>query len=106
MRSTLTVAGPVIQLTAPCALAQPVSGGASGIPATVALPAPLDLVLRDYERAWRAGDAQGAWLRWRLVVTPHAAFYNQASFAEMRRKAALEVQRVLNGQPPRNCVNL
>ena len=56
MRSTLIVAGLVIQLMAPYALAQPVSDGASGIPPTVALPAPLDRVLRDYERAWRAGD--------------------------------------------------
>jgi phosphoglycerate dehydrogenase-like enzyme len=53
-------------------------------------------------RAWRAGEE---WVRWRLIVTPHAAFYNEASFAEIRRKAAQEALRVLQGQPPRNCVN-
>ena len=53
-------------------------------------------------RAWRAGED---WLKWRLIVTPHAAFYNEASFAEIRRKAAQEALRVLNGEPPRNCVN-
>lgn len=56
MRSTLVVAGLVIQFTTALALAQPVSGGSREIPAAVALPAPLDRVLRDYERAWRAGD--------------------------------------------------
>jgi phosphoglycerate dehydrogenase-like enzyme len=53
-------------------------------------------------RAWQAGEE---WLRGRLVVTPHMAFYNSASFAEVRRKAAQEALRVLHGSPPRNCVN-
>ncbi|HEX4935593.1 MAG TPA: hypothetical protein VFV33_20570, partial [Gemmatimonadaceae bacterium] len=29
-----------------------------GEPATATLPAPLERVLRDYERGWRAGDAR------------------------------------------------
>jgi len=40
-----------------------------------------------------------------LLLTPHTAFYSDESFAELRTKAALEVKRVLQGQPPRNCVN-
>jgi phosphoglycerate dehydrogenase-like enzyme len=53
-------------------------------------------------RAWLADED---WLRGRLLVTPHMAFYNDGSFAELRRKAAEEALRVLQGQPPRNCVN-
>jgi len=40
-----------------------------------------------------------------LVITPHCAFYSQASLVEMRTKAAREVARVLRGRPPRNPVN-
>lgn len=46
------------------------------------------------------------WLEGRLVITPHAAFHNNESVEEMRRKAAEEAQRVLSGRSPRNCVNL
>lgn len=42
----------------------------------------------------------------RVVLTPHAAFYSVESFIEMRRKAALEARRIIQGQPPRNPVNL
>ncbi len=40
-----------------------------------------------------------------LVLTPHSAFYSEQGLVEMRTKAALEVRRVLEGKPPRNCVN-
>jgi len=40
-----------------------------------------------------------------LLVTPHAAFYSDEGFIEMRTKAALEIKRVLEGSAPRNCVN-
>lgn len=52
--------------------------------------------------AWRRGEP---WIAGRLVITPHAAFYNRESYVEMRRKAAEEVLRVLQGEEPRNCVN-
>jgi len=45
------------------------------------------------------------WLRGRLVVTPHIAFYSPQAYEEMRRKAALEALRVLNGEKARNCLN-
>lgn len=51
---------------------------------------------------WRQ---RAPWLEGRLIITPHAAFYNEESYQEMRRKAAQEVLRVLTGNAPRNCVN-
>lgn len=53
-------------------------------------------------KAWRD---QEKWLTGRLVITPHAAFYNIESYREMRQKAAKEATRVLEGHPPLNCVN-
>ena len=44
------------------------------------------------------------WIKDRLVITPHAAFYNKESYIEMRQKAALEAKRVLEGQRPCNRV--
>ena len=40
-----------------------------------------------------------------LVMTPHSAFYSDQGLVEMRRKAAQEIRRVLQGQAPLNCVN-
>ena len=53
----------------------------------------------------QAWQEQQEWLAGRLIITPHAAFYNQESYAEMRRKGAEEAHRVLGGQEPLNCVN-
>ncbi|MBU0672694.1 MAG: C-terminal binding protein, partial [Candidatus Margulisbacteria bacterium] len=44
------------------------------------------------------------WIRGRLIVTPHVAFYSPESYEEMRRKAALEAKQILEGKPARNCV--
>ncbi len=52
-----------------------------------------------------AWEAQEAWIRDRLIVTPHTAFYSPESYREMRTKAALEALRVLEGNPPRNPVS-
>jgi C-terminal binding protein len=54
-------------------------------------------------KAWRAGED---WLKHRLIVTPHSAFYSEEGEVDMRVKAAATVKEVLNGQPPRNVVNL
>jgi len=53
-------------------------------------------------KAWRE---RAAWLTGRLVLTPHVAFYSAEALEEVRRKAASEVLRVLQGMEPRNCVN-
>ena len=53
-------------------------------------------------KAWCGNED---WINGRLVITPHAAFYNKDSFNEMRTKAAEEAKRVLGGLTPKNIVN-
>jgi phosphoglycerate dehydrogenase-like enzyme len=53
-------------------------------------------------RAWRAGEE---WIRHKLIVTPHAAFYSVEALQEMRQKAARMVRTALEGQPLSNVVN-
>lgn len=45
------------------------------------------------------------WIKGRIIITPHSAFFNQDSYKEMREKAALEALRVLNNELPLNRVN-
>jgi phosphoglycerate dehydrogenase-like enzyme len=45
------------------------------------------------------------WISGRLLVTPHVSFCCPEAFEEMRRKAAMEALRVLNGEKAGNCVN-
>lgn len=40
-----------------------------------------------------------------IIITPHAAFLTKDSFIELRTRAAEEVVRVLQGNPPQNRVN-
>jgi D-3-phosphoglycerate dehydrogenase len=40
-----------------------------------------------------------------VIVTPHAAFYSEASIAELQRKAAQNVVDVLQGKRPAHIVN-
>ena len=40
-----------------------------------------------------------------VVITPHVAWYSEASIVELRRKAAAEVVRVLQGERPVNLLN-
>jgi len=53
-------------------------------------------------KAWRGNED---WINGRLVITPHAAFYNKDSYKEMRIKAAMEARRVLNSLAPKNRVD-
>lgn len=53
-------------------------------------------------KAWKNKEN---WIRNRLLITPHCAFYSQQAYVEMRKKAAEEVKRVLKGELPYNCVN-
>ena len=52
--------------------------------------------------AWCRGDE---WIRHRLIITPHAAFFCGEAYEEMRRKAARAVRDVLTGGQIRNVVN-
>jgi len=45
------------------------------------------------------------WIKNRIIVTPHVAFYSPESFIEMREKASKEALRVLQNMKPLNPVN-
>ena len=45
------------------------------------------------------------WLKGRLIITPHVAFYSPSALKEMRIKASHEAKRVLEGKSARNVVN-
>jgi len=40
-----------------------------------------------------------------VILTPHCAFYSEASLEELARKAAEQVARVLQGRMPEHLVN-
>ena len=40
-----------------------------------------------------------------MIITPHTAFFSQASTLELERRTAQEVVRVLNGEMPENLIN-
>ncbi len=40
-----------------------------------------------------------------VIITPHTAFFSQASTLELERRTAQEVVRVLNGERPENLIN-
>ena len=40
-----------------------------------------------------------------LIITPHVAYYSEAALMEMRTRGVAELRRVLEGRPPRQCVN-
>ena len=54
-------------------------------------------------KAWRAGED---WIKHRLIVTPHSAFYSEEGEVDMRVKATATVREVLDGLPARNVVNM
>jgi lactate dehydrogenase-like 2-hydroxyacid dehydrogenase len=53
----------------------------------------------------RAVQQNAPWTVGRVVITPHAAWYSTDSYIDMRSKAARTILEVLEGKPPRNCVN-
>ncbi|HEY2760472.1 MAG TPA: C-terminal binding protein [Pirellulales bacterium] len=53
-------------------------------------------------RAWRDPNHPA---HHRLIVNPHAAFYTEQGFMDMRTKGATAIRRALTGQPLRNVVN-
>ncbi len=69
--------------------ASPVAAQASAaersVPGAVALPAELDRVLRDYERAWRAGDAAAL-----AALFAADGFVLQPGRAPVRGRAAIQ----------------
>lgn len=53
-------------------------------------------------RCWRDPQHPG---HWRVVLTPHAAFYSEESRRELRMKAALTCRQALAGEPILSVVN-
>lgn len=52
-------------------------------------------------KAWKNREA---WLDGRLIINPHSAYYTKESYTEMRRKAAENALRLLNGDRPYNII--
>jgi lactate dehydrogenase-like 2-hydroxyacid dehydrogenase len=52
----------------------------------------------DSQKLITAWENKEEWIRNRLIVTPHVAFYSPESYTEMRVSAAKEAMRVLNGE--------
>jgi len=53
-------------------------------------------------RAWRA---QEPWIKGRVLLSPHAAFYSAAAFEDMRRKSMETAMLFLRDGKLQNCVN-
>jgi D-3-phosphoglycerate dehydrogenase/C-terminal binding protein len=53
--------------------------------------------------AWRRGEA---WVRGRLLLSPHAAYYSEAGLADLRRKSIETALAYLRRGELRNCVNM
>jgi C-terminal binding protein len=51
--------------------------------------------------AWRS---RASWLDGRLIINPHTAFYSKQAYVEMRRKAAENAFRILQGETPFNLI--
>ena len=73
--------------------------GGAGLDVFPEEPPPADHPL---VQAWRAREA---WVRDRLVITPHAAFYSAAGFDFLRRKALRTCLDFLEDGRLSNCVN-
>ncbi|MDP6962260.1 MAG: C-terminal binding protein [Dehalococcoidia bacterium] len=52
-------------------------------------------------KSWKNNEE---WLDGRLIINPHAAYFSQRAFKEMREKAAMNVKRILNGEKPTNVI--
>lgn len=51
--------------------------------------------------AWKCREA---WLDGKLIINPHTSYYTIDSYEEMRRKAAINAKRILDGKTPYNLI--
>lgn len=58
----------------------------------------------DSQKLITCWEKQEGWIKDRLIITPHVAFFSPESYNEMRVSAAQEAKRVLKGQTPHNQV--
>jgi D-3-phosphoglycerate dehydrogenase/C-terminal binding protein len=94
-----TARGPIVDLTALEAAMRSGKVLGAGLDVLPTEPGDLDHPLL---RAWRNGED---WIRNRLIVTPHAAFYSPASMVDLRLKSIEVVHAYLAEGRLTNCVN-
>ena len=94
-----TARGPIIDLDA---LTEALRLGRIGGAALDVLPVEPADPAHPLIVAWRAGED---WVRGRLVLSPHAAFYSPASEEDLRRKSVQTVLGLLQDGRLLNCVN-
>jgi D-3-phosphoglycerate dehydrogenase len=51
--------------------------------------------------AWKQRED---WLEGKVIINPHASYYSQESYEEMRRKAAQNAKRIVDGERPHNII--
>jgi D-3-phosphoglycerate dehydrogenase/C-terminal binding protein len=94
-----TARGPIIDLSALADAMHKGTVAGAGLDVLPDEPGDLDHPLI---RAWRAGED---WIRDRLVITPHAAFYSPAAMVDLRLKSVEVVRAYLNDGRLTNCIN-
>lgn len=94
-----TARGPIIDLDALEAAMRAGTVAGAGLDVLPNEPGDLDHPL---VRAWRAGEA---WIKDRLVVTPHAAFFSPDAMVDLRLKSVEVVHAYLTEGRLTNCVN-
>jgi phosphoglycerate dehydrogenase-like enzyme len=94
-----TARGPIVDIDALCEAMRSGRVLAAGLDVLPDEPANLEKPLI---AAWASGEA---WLKHRLVVTPHSAFYTPQSLRDIRLFSARTAGRYLRGGRLENCVN-
>jgi lactate dehydrogenase-like 2-hydroxyacid dehydrogenase len=77
------------------------AGRIGGVGLDVLPKEPLDLA-DPFVAAWQANES---WIRGRVLLSPHAAFYSEASFVDQRQKSVATALRYLRDGTLLNCVN-
>jgi lactate dehydrogenase-like 2-hydroxyacid dehydrogenase len=94
-----TARGPIIDISALEAAMRRGAVVGAGLDVLPNEPADLDHPLF---KAWRANEV---WIKDRLIVTPHAAFYSPASMVDLRLKSIEVIHAFLAEGRLTNCVN-
>lgn len=94
-----TARGSIVDLDA---LAEGIRRGQIGGAALDVFPSEPPDIGHPLIRAWQEGQA---WIRGRLVITPHAAFYSPTSTTDVRQKAVEQVVNYVRFGQLTSCVN-
>jgi lactate dehydrogenase-like 2-hydroxyacid dehydrogenase len=88
-----------------CKLDALYDGLKSGQISAVGLDVLPDEPANSNERLIQAWQKQEDWIRGRLMIAPHAAFYSAAAFKDIRTKSMQTALRLLRDGILQNCVN-